>query len=423
MIRITDPHDCCGCSACAQRCPRQCIAMVEDGEGFLYPQVDEAMCVDCGLCERVCPLLNRAEPREPLRVLAAKNTNEEERIASSSGGVFIELAKQVIGEGGVVFGAIFDAEWQVYITYAETLESVRPMMGSKYVQARTGTAYQDAERFLKAGRRVLFTGSPCQIAGLHRFLRKEYPNLLTVDFLCHGVPSPGVWRRYLAEIIEEAAARRAAAGGGNSVFQSLNQMPLIKGIRFRDKTLGWGKYSFSVAYLAEASGRRQGNTVFRSRIHYTDPYMRGFLSDVYLRPSCYGCACKGGRSGSDLTIADFWGIDYFIHDFNDDKGMGLVLISTPAGEAAFAALPMEVRESTMAQARSTNGGFNEHLKPHPKRAEFYERFQRGGETIEQIVNSLLHEPRYKKAVRKGIAFVKRLVGRRVVNALKHLLGK
>lgn len=420
MIRITNNHDCCGCAACAQRCPKHCITMEEDREGFLYPRVDEAACVGCGLCERVCPLLNRAEPREPLRVLAAKNMDEPERLASSSGGVFIALAKLVLGQGGVVFGAVFDVDWQVYITHAETLEGVRPMMGSKYVQARMGTAYRDAERFLKAGRKVLFTGSPCQIAGLHRFLRKEYANLLAVDFLCHGVPSPGVWRRYLHEMTKQEATSWTAQG----IKSTTSPLPRIQGIRFRDKALGWGRYSFSVAYLAEASGQRQEDTVSRSRIHYTEPYMRGFLSDVYLRPSCYGCASKGGRSGSDLTIADFWGVGTLMPGFDDDKGVGLVLLGTQAGEAAFAALPMEVRESTMAHVvLLPNGGFNERLRPHPKRAEFYARFQRGNETIEQIVTSILHQPRYKRALHKGISKIKQLVGRRVVCALKRLLNR
>lgn len=143
-----------------------------------------------------------------------------------------------------MFGAVFDADWQVHITHAETLEGVRPMMGSKYVQARTEMAYQDAERFLKAGRKVLFTGSPCQVAGLRRFLRKEYANLLAVDFLCHGVPSPGVWRRYLREMTKQETTSWTARGAKSTT----SPLPRIQDIRFRDKALGWGRYSFSVTY-------------------------------------------------------------------------------------------------------------------------------------------------------------------------------
>lgn len=211
MICIKDKVDCCGCASCVQRCPKQCISLTEDTEGFLYPKVDESQCIDCGLCEKVCPLLEVEKAWPPFKVLAAKNLNEEERMCSSSGGVFFLLAGDVIHRGGVVFGAVYDADWEVVITHAETLGAVRPMMGSKYLQARTETAFRDAERYLKQGREVLFTGSPCQIAGLRKFLRKDYPNLLTVDFLCHGVPSPGVWRRYLNETLV-LSARRAVAG-------------------------------------------------------------------------------------------------------------------------------------------------------------------------------------------------------------------
>ena len=198
MIKITDKKDCCGCAACVQRCPKQCISLKEDGEGFLYPVVDESLCVGCGLCEKVCPIINRPEKLPVKEVLAVKNRNEEERMASSSGGVFVALAKKVIDQGGVVFGAVFDENWEVRHTYAENMDGVRPMMGSKYVQSRIGDTFRQAEKFLKEGRKVLFTGSPCQITALHNYLRKDYPNLLSVDFLCHGVPSPGVW--WLAKI-------------------------------------------------------------------------------------------------------------------------------------------------------------------------------------------------------------------------------
>ena len=246
MIHIIEKRNCCGCSACVQRCPEQCITLHEDMEGFLYPEVDKERCVDCGLCEKVCPWQDSTIPVPPLKVLAVKNRNEEERIDSSSGGVFIALAKAVIRKGGVVFGAVFDERWEVIHACAETLEDVREMMGSKYVQSYIGNSYKEAEQFLKQGREVLFCGTPCQIAGLHSFLRKPYNNLLSVDFLCHGVPSPGVWRKYLAETFS-ISARRAVAGKNTVLSSSLNDMPVITGIAFRDKKLdGWKKFSFVV---------------------------------------------------------------------------------------------------------------------------------------------------------------------------------
>ena len=383
MIHITEKHDCCGCSACVQRCPKQCISLVEDEEGFLYPHVDAGNCIDCGLCERVCPLLNRAEKLPPQEVLAVKNRDEAERMASSSGGVFVALSREVLGRGGVVFGAVFDADWEVVHTHAETLEGLKAMMGSKYVQGRIGNSYREAEAFLKEGREVLFTGSPCQIAGLHSFLRKDYPNLLSVDFLCHGVPSPGVWRRYLGEAFGTVAARRAAAGKNTVLSQSLNSLPVLTGIEFRDKKpFGWKKFSFVVR--GRSAAKADKNSVLLSVRHYENAYMLGFLSDIYLRPSCYGCKCKNGVSHSDLTIADYWGIDRLMPDFDDDKGVGLVLVNTDKGKEVFLRLDMMVRKSSLEDARRFNGGFNESLHVHPRRETFFMLLVKGC-TVAQAV--------------------------------------
>lgn len=220
MIRIYNKHDCCGCNSCVQRCPKSSITMREDEEGFLYPDVDESTCIDCGLCETVCPVIHQSTVRKPIAVCAAKNKDEKIRLSSSSGGAFTALAESVIDEDGVVFGAKFDEDWSVVHDYMETREGLAAFRGSKYVQSRIGDSFKKAEQFLKAGRKVLFSGTPCQIAGLKRFLRKEYDNLLTVDFICHGVPSPGVWREYL----KEETARQC--GGKNTVLLSPSPCPM-----------------------------------------------------------------------------------------------------------------------------------------------------------------------------------------------------
>ena len=409
MIHIVDKRDCCGCSACVQRCPRHCITLHEDTEGFLYPEVDESNCIDCGLCEKVCPLLNRPEAITPQAVLAVKNRNKEERLASSSGGVFIAVAQKVIQSGGVVFGAMFDEHWEVKHTYAETMEAVRPMMGSKYLQSRMENSYREAEQILKQGRKVLFTGSPCQVAGLHSFLReKDYPNLLCVDFLCHGVPSPGVWRRYLEETFFQSA-RRAAAGKNTVLSSSLNAVPVLTGIAFRDKkSYGWKKYSFVVR--GKSASKADQNSVLLSVIHRENAFMRGFLSDIYLRPSCYRCLCKNGISHSDLTIADYWGIDRLMPDFDDDKGVGLVLVNTEKGKEMFNSLDMEVRMSSLDDARRMNGGFKEMVKVHPKRDKFFQLIKEKGYTVEKAVGICLYVPVYKRMLRWGKGKVKKLLG-------------
>lgn len=397
MIKIQNNQDCCGCAACAQRCPKQCISMEEDSEGFLYPVVDESRCIDCGLCERVCPIINHPKKLPVKEVLAVKNRNEAERMASSSGGVFIALAKKTIEKGGVVFGAVFDENWEVMHTYAETLDEVKPMMGSKYLQSRIGNSFRDAEKFLKEGREVLFTGTPCQVTGLHNYLRKDYPNLLSVDFLCHGVPSPGVWRKYLDEEFH-LSARRAAAGKNTVLSSSLKSVPVITGIEFRDKTLnGWKKYSFVVR--GRSASKVDKNSVLLSDIHKLNPYMRGFLSNIYLRPSCYACKCKNGVSHSDLTIADFWGINQLMPDFDDDKGVGLVLLNTEKGKAIFDHLNMEVRASSLGDAKRFNGGFKEEVKVHPKRSRFFEGLIQN-QNLYKLIERATHVPLCKVAIRK-----------------------
>lgn len=323
MISITQKQDCCGCNACAQICPKQCITMQEDDEGFLYPRVDTENCVDCHLCERICPVSNHGTERKPLKVYAAINKDEEVRKQSSSGGIFTALAEQVIKQGGVVFGARFDEQWQVKHDYTETMEGLAAFRGSKYVQSRIGNTYQEAEQFLKVGRKVLFSGTPCQIAGLRNYLRKEYDNLLTVDFICHGVPSPMVWRRYLKEEVARQCDRK------NSVLSHPihEEDVLVEGISFRDKTLGWKKYTFALSLsMTNGSGKKIHFCSFSPMTK--NEYLRGFMSNVYLRPSCYSCAFKKQKSGSDITLADFWGNS---NVFNDDKGVCAVIINNIKG--------------------------------------------------------------------------------------------
>lgn len=313
MINIKEPKDCCGCNACAQRCPKHCINLQEDHEGFLYPKVDINLCIECGLCEKVCPVINQSIKKEPLQVFAAINPDEKVRMESSSGGIFTLLAEKVIQENGVVFGARFDENWEVKHDYAETIEGLAAFRGSKYVQSRVEDNYLKAERFLKKGRKVLFSGTPCQIAGLKKFLRKEYDNLLTVDFICHGVPSPKVWRMYLDEICK------------NYINQG-DRKSCIKAINFRNKSLGWKKFSFFFK-LNPTFIRQKNKPIEHLELFYKNSFMKGFLNDLILRPSCYHCPSKSGKSESDITIADFWGIESLSPNMDDDKGTSLVFIN------------------------------------------------------------------------------------------------
>ena len=313
MIQIIDKSQCCGCTACVAVCPKQCITMQEDNEGFLYPQIDTSLCIDCNLCKKVCPIHNQSNERKPLTVYAAKNRNEEIRLNSSSGGIFTLLAEKTINEGGVVFGARFDEKWEVMHDYAETKERLAAFRGSKYVQSRMGNCYNQAKLFLDNGRKVLFTGTSCQIAGLKNFLRKDYDNLITVDMVCHGVPSPKAWRLYINDITK----------GHKS----------IDSICFRYKSHSWKNFRF----IIKENNKTSSNDIINER-GFDNKWMHAFLINLMLRPSCHYCPAQKGKSGSDITLGDYWGIERFAANFDDDKGCSLVLINTAKGENIYTKL-------------------------------------------------------------------------------------
>lgn len=418
MINIKDKSSCCGCEACVQCCPKHCISMHEDNEGFLYPKVDKEACIDCGLCEKVCPVIHQSEPTEPLSCYIAINPNEDIRLKSSSGGIFTLLAEAVIHDGGVVFGARFDEEWNVIHAWTDTIEGLAPFRGSKYVQSRIGDTYRQAKKFLKQGRKVLFSGTPCQVAGLKRFLRKDYDNLLAVDFICHGVPSPGVWRRYLQETREQLRAQRGA--GRNSVSSSIDELPVITGISFRDKSNGWKKYGFQVRYAASEAA---SNTVSKSVIKedkeflqpYTDnPFMRGFLADIYLRPSCYACPAKSGKSGSDITIADAWGMDKFASEHDDNKGACYVLENTEKGAAYMRMFSFEQHAVGFDAIKRYNSAYIFFAKPHAKRAKFFKEYtkKRKEQTFKDILYQVLtptYLDRLKWSINRRVTSIKNLL--------------
>lgn len=320
MIHISDKHNCCGCHACVSVCAHHCITMQADEEGFLYPVVDKETCTDCGLCEKVCPVINQGSPRKPLKVYAAKNNDEEIRKQSSSGGIFTLLAESVIKDGGIVFGAKFDKEWNVVHDWTDTIEGIADFRGSKYVQSTIGNTYSEAREFLKQGRKVLFSGTPCQIAGLKKFLRKEYNNLLTVDVVCHGVPSPQIWKEYL---------------------QSL-KLENIGHISHKDKSTGWRGYSFSI----ENNNKR---ILFAEKASKNKFMIASFLN-LTLRPSCFSCPAKAGKSNSDITLGDFWGIEKVFPQMDDNKGASLLCCNTLRGQFFLEQLNLQVPPTDYQQA-------------------------------------------------------------------------
>ena len=338
MIRITDKSKCTGCTACVTACPRQCIVMRRDRQGFDYPVANPDLCIDCGKCDDICPVTTPLQPKPELAAFAARIPEYVQ--SSSSGGVFMHLASQTIESGGVVFGAVVNQDLTVGHCEAESMDQVACMRGSKYVQSDMYSSFEDAMTCLEEGRKVFFTGTPCQIAGLKAYLGKEYDLLLTADIACHGVPSPGLWQKYA-----EALVCRC----GSAITQ----------VNFRDKISGWRKYSFS--YVSRGK---------KFSVPYTrDPYMALFIQDLTLRPSCYDCPARGGRSGSDLTLADLWNVADTVPQMDDDKGVSLILANTDKGVKALEG--MEIAKVDADIARRMNSGFAVSLKCPEKRDEFF----------------------------------------------------
>lgn len=375
MIKIIDKQNCCGCEACVQVCPKQCIFFTQDMEGFFYPKVNEALCINCGLCDKVCPVMQQYEERIPLKTLAAINKNDEVRLASSSGGIFTLLAEQVLDRQGVVFGARFNEQWQVVFDAAETKEGLKAFQGSKYVQAHIGNSYKQCKQYLDAGREVLFSGTQCQISGLLHFLRKPYSNLLTVDFICHGVPSPLVWECYLNEVLNV----------GNKA---------INNIQFRNKIRGWNQFSFAVEY-------NEDDQYLLITIPFKeDIYIRAFLCNLTLRPSCYACPAKSGKSHSDITIADFWGINSVNPDMDDDKGTSLVLVNTDKGEVALPCNKMKYSEENFIDAIKENSPWKQPVMLHFRRAEFFGHLDINKSVTHQITHALRPTLRQRLSIMK-----------------------
>lgn len=357
-VHSVAPEDCCGCSACFNICPVQAITMQEDREGFKYPKIDERSCINCGKCEKACPVLHAETAGRTLHpaFYAVWNRQDEARLSSSSGGVFRVLAEDVLADGGVVYGAAFDVHNRLRHVRAESADALVPLTGSKYVQSEIGTAFCQVRADLKNGRRVLFTGTPCQVAGLYAFLGGDDVNLLTADVLCHGVPSPAVFERYLESL-----------GVGEKCR-----------IEFRNKDNGWKKYEVVVG----------------DRVHETfraNAYMKGFLSNLYLRPSCASCRFVGCRRPGDLTLGDFWGAGNFRKRYDDDKGTSLVLLNSPKARSIFQTL--QGKFSLAEQVPSDSAvPFNPSLvrasKPDARRAAFFDDFK-AGKSWEELAASYI----------------------------------
>jgi coenzyme F420-reducing hydrogenase beta subunit len=364
--------------------------MKPDNESFLFTKIDNDKCNNCGLCEKACPInktqWQRTGGTKEVKAFAVINKNEEVRMNSSSGGVFTLLAEKIINEDGVVFGARFNEDWEVIHDYTETLDGLAAFRGSKYVQSGIGNTYKQVKDFLNdgEGKKVLFSGTPCQIGGLKSYLQKDYENLFCVDIICHGVPSPKVWQKYVD-------FREEAAGGKTTKIAT------------RRKNCGWLQYSVSFAFA---------NKTEYCEIFQKDLFMQAFLKNLCLRKSCYNCGFKTTNRISDITIADFWGVQNIVPEMFDDKGTSLVLLQSVKGQEIFEKIKSDTSFTEVDCEKSlqfNSAAFRSPIKPK-NRCKFMKKIDKN--SFDKLVKKYTYISSFHKVlirVRRALGKIKNLI--------------
>lgn len=349
MIVLKDKIDCCGCNACGDICPRGAISFKADHEGFWYPEIDKAACIDCGLCERVCPVISPAdfiERYEKPAVYAAYTKDEAVRLDSTSGGIHSMLANKMFDREAFVGGAVYNEDHTVSQIITDQRERLPEIRSSKYLQSNAESVYRNIRARLKNGKNVFFCGTPCQVQALYKFLGKDYDNLITADFICRGVNSPKVFLSYM-EMLEKKYGSRATD------------------IKFKSKEKGWHNFSIRVKF-------ENGKVYCRDRWH--DLFFIGYLQyNDFVRPSCYNCKFKSFPQKADITLADFWGIEKLDPAMDQDKGTSMVMINSDKGAALFETIKGDIvwKEFPQEQAAIGNPAMNSSLE---KRFDTREQF-------------------------------------------------
>jgi coenzyme F420-reducing hydrogenase beta subunit len=372
---------CTGCGACEAICPQNCIQLRLDKNGFRYPNVDLDKCVHCQKCEKFCPVLkidNEIQRLESLpNAFACYIKDSCVRKESSSGGLFSALAMHVLDEKGVVFGAAYNKDLTVSHIAVEKPEELSLLRGSKYVQSDTSNCYNNVEQYLKSGRIVLFTGTPCQVEGLNSFLNKSYENLILVDIICHGVPSKKVWHEYL-------------------LWQEKKHGAKVVSANFRDKCSGWEDFSLTLKF---------DDGQIYSNISNDDYYMKLFLESYSLRDSCYQCKFKTINRVSDLTIGDFWGINEIVPEINDDAGISIVFVQSKKGKCIIESVKeqMILNQVDSRIAAEHNGAMIQSVYRQPMHNYFYKKL--GKVNFGKLVNEVISPSVFTRLERKLLQFV------------------
>lgn len=389
-----DKINCVGCYGCYNICPKKAIVMEEDEEGFRYPIVQQEKCIQCEACSRVCPVIHSipdVEERTP-DTYAAINEDWNIRRESSSGGIFHLLANYVLKQGGAVYGAGFDEQWEVVHQVAENQAMLANLRVSKYVQSRIEDTYYKVKKTLESGRQALFVGTPCQCVALKCYLNKEYDNLVLVDFICHGVPSPKVWRQY-----------RTWRTKGKKIDR----------ISFRNKNISWERYLLLFLF--------KNNNKYLAEDLSHDLYLKGFLQNLYLRPSCHQCKFCHKNRPTDLTLADFWGVQDVLPEMYDGKGTSLVFIHSAKGKELFESLPAKKMKTEFDRAIQYNPSMVRPSIPSKNRQRFFEEFIAGQRSIDQIIKENTKIPLVQQVKRSLYRVLYRIPG--VVWTYRKVKGK
>lgn len=381
MIDKVSPNKCCLCRACFEICPTGAINFTVFENGFNYPAIDLAKCINCQKCERVCPELNNTfdvESSFPI-VYAGNSTDYEIRANSSSGGIFFEITKKVIANGGYVAGAVFKEHFQVKHMVTNDIETVKRMCGSKYAQSDNIGEFNKIKDLLKVGKQVLFCGCPCQVAGLKKFLGNKTEKLITIDFICHGIPSQEMLDAYVA-------------------YRENKMKSKIVDLKFRDKQKGWHSSCFCCSY---ENGKKYSNPIT------VDPYMKGFLNGYNLKEACYTCKYKNSSSGSDITLADFWGAEALYPKLDDNKGLSAIIVNSSIGSEILDTLNLNLMKIQLEEVVKYNKNYTTPTKMHSERRDFFECVNNEG--YAKAIESFFCESKREEIKRKILYYTRCIV--------------
>lgn len=365
--------DCVGCGACANTCPKNCLNMIADKNGFLHPEIQNDNCINCGACQKVCPIINKnPKGKGSIQSYAVYSKNDTVRISSSSGGLFYTVAKYIIENGGIVYGAAFDENLYLRHKSVDSVKDLHLLQGSKYIQSDTQLCLREIKEHLTTNRLVLFCGTPCQVEGLLCYLKKPYENLFTLDFICHGVPSPKAWQEYIN-------------------YQEKTFSSKAYSVSFRDKATGWISYSYRIKF----SNNRE-----YLKANYKDPYSKAFIQNISLRKSCYDCKFKSMNRNSDITMGDLWGIKNILTHITDDKGVSVAFVQTEKGRYLLEQIKdyLWLQEISSDLAIANNSAMVKSVYEHNFRDYFFQNL--GKQNFERLVEACLNPSYYVRLKRK-----------------------